>query len=416
MRRIRVFTPAPLEPRFSMRMPTIYLHPELSITELADLLRMDHGNFSRLLKEMGQSGYLEILRQEKDARYKRIQFTPHGLKVVKQAVDLTERFSVVGLYPLELEERNLLASYFEKISAALGAPQISPIFEEEQYVSALRRLAGVTGMLGLNYLETGMDVYQYQIRYQLMKTEQPDRFAHIADIFPMPRSSLSRFLKKQCEKNVLKRTVDQTDRRVVMFSLGKKEAREFEKVHQSATHVLSKSLEKLKKKDLREAIALIEKSRGYAPSLGTTEKDCFIASEEKDFQDCRAFLIERLVRADLHRSLGPDLLPEQDFLFYSRDESGELIGIASLAEKNKTTAELVQFEESSGSAAEAREFAWQLFTSYAENTGRTEIIIPSGIYSKNPTLFRGLGARSSSGSARQISWVVRDKELVSQRG
>lgn len=80
-----------------------------TLSDLVDLLDIDKSNVTRLCQRMEQAGYIELKRDDRDRRSKRIHLTDDGVDFARQvnqeSLDLFSR--IVDQFPDEQQERLL---------------------------------------------------------------------------------------------------------------------------------------------------------------------------------------------------------------------------------------------------------------------------------------------------------------------
>ena len=352
MRRLRNLATTQVDPQISLVLPTLACQPLFNFRELAAYLHMDQGNFSRLAKKMAESNYIEIETSLDDRRQKSIVFTKNGKLALSAAIASWQHNAEVGLASLNLQERNQLGDYFARISDGLGASRVLQLPGEELFVREQKRISQATGMLGNNYLQSSLDIYSYQLLYNVyfrscaplsrpsMDTSQLTgiKFGELASFFPTNPSSVSRLVEQYVKKGYLKRTNSKTDRRSVYLTMTNSGNSFFQNKHHNATDLLIHAMRELSANEIAVLINLLQRGnsvdisleqkpneRALIPTALVTIKRC---GSPDDFFRARAFYVEQLVKTNLHYNLPELLIPESDICYLAFHQT-EVIAVAT---------------------------------------------------------------------------------------
>ena len=94
----------------------------LTTTQLVDVMNMNQPGVTKIVKQLLDQGYLEIVRVRKDKRLKELKITDAGLEKCASAQSLLDPvFSSVFLH-WDASELKELSLYLERISHALNDP------------------------------------------------------------------------------------------------------------------------------------------------------------------------------------------------------------------------------------------------------------------------------------------------------
>jgi DNA-binding MarR family transcriptional regulator len=305
MRLLRIKNPGSLSPRVSLALTILAKQPEMTPNELADFLRIDQGNLSRLLSSLENEGFLKLVRSSSDGRSKRIVFTPKGNLALSEASKLNHYLAKIGMTPLADFERERVGRGFAKISSGLRAKEVKQLEGEELFVSEQMRLLRTLGMIGSSYLGSEWDVGTYQI-FNVLSEEGELPFAKLKQVLPIEQSIISREVTRQCGLNLLRKVPDPHSAKGVMISLTANGRKRFNKNHEQATNKIALAISDIPESDLEDLVSLL-KIAGTGDRPNYNFRKCVSA---KDYFRARAILVERLVQKREHLSLASEVLPE----------------------------------------------------------------------------------------------------------
>ena len=104
-------------------------HTGVTMADLSRSVHCDKSNTSRILKELAQSGYAEIVEDETDRRVKRIFLTDKGQQYLKIIKDIMEEWNQILFCGISKKERQQVDAIVDKI--ILNAKEATNNYRDE---------------------------------------------------------------------------------------------------------------------------------------------------------------------------------------------------------------------------------------------------------------------------------------------
>ena len=94
-------------------MMALWEHRQMNVKELGEILFLDSGTLTPVLKKLEQKGYVSRTRGKEDERVLQVSVTDEGLKVREKAVDIPAKMSTC--IQLEPDEAQLMYKLLHKM-------------------------------------------------------------------------------------------------------------------------------------------------------------------------------------------------------------------------------------------------------------------------------------------------------------
>lgn len=334
-------------------MPFLGSRKNISPKELSEYLFIDRSNLSKLIKSLEDKKIITFTTSETDSRCKLINLTASGRKIFEKALSLNQEIAEQGLLPLTKTERTQVGKLYASISSGFGAPEFSLGANIEYFLPQQYRLGQITGMIGTNYMGTGMDVRQYQIFFQLYNFNHPVKFNELSSRVPLDASSVSRTVDRFVAQGLIAKKNSEKDGRQVYVSLTKKGLEFFEKHQNKIAEKFQGALSKYKERDLKSYLKPLIKSNEHELKVKKNEQlKINKVNTQEEIYRARAFFVESLVRRKAHLKLDSEILPNKSHSFYLEknkkivalavlDSAGEILNLEfapNFKDENKKTA------------------------------------------------------------------------------
>lgn len=267
MRWLRINTPHDIDPWASNLLPILSTQKVLSPSAISEYLQMHPSGVSRMLRHLGDLGYISIRAGDSDARRRKVELTPAGRRALLKSIQLDTYLSVTGTDPLGDHQRDRVAVLFGEVSDAFGAAPEESLPHELAFTTEQKRIARVLGMIGSNYLGTRYDINQYQILFYLYRAPRPVRFKELALILPLETSKLSRQLDRYISEEIIRKGTVRGDRRGTSFTLTRRGRTLFKSEDDRAQLKLATVLSRWNQSAMTELIDLLSQATSRPPVI-----------------------------------------------------------------------------------------------------------------------------------------------------
>lgn len=218
VRKLRLLTPSRYPAIISNLLPVIAPHLPCCVGNLASMLAMHPSNVSRVISALVDLGCLSVHEVPTDARRRSVSFTEKGVGYLNELIEFDKRQEERILACLSSAERRKLCHFFASLNDIYAVLPEIPLPGESAFIAEQKTLARALGMLGNNYLNSGVDLEVVHILYVLHSAKGLVASGDLFAVLPLDRSSISRQLAYLEEQNFVERKINIADRR--MFSVG----------------------------------------------------------------------------------------------------------------------------------------------------------------------------------------------------
>lgn len=336
VRWIRLAVPFELSALESILLSHLAYDPNRQAGELVTLLGVSRSKVSRLLSDLEESGAINCLPAAEDKRRREISFTDAGKRLIQEADRLNSRIAQLACAFLSPKEHLQLVALFSKMNDGFGAPKETVRAGEDPFAPQQRRMVIGSGMLSRRYLNSHYSLAEHQLFFELQRRERPLHFGELCEALPVSPSKLSRLLTEMEKKGLVQKRTLPEDKRTKEFSYTSEGLRFYRELEEAAGREYADALEACAADELQELIRLLELiHQAPVPSLESTGFRIRACRDGNERKQARAFLVESLVRAGLHRSLDSTLLPSEHncILAVSNDE---ILGLTEIVEQSDT--------------------------------------------------------------------------------
>ena len=230
-----------------------------SVKQLAELLALDRSWVSRLVSQLEARKFVTSQEGPEDKRSKIVLISSKGREALIALNGF--RFQVMQRATLDLQpaQQSEFAVLLRKVADSLKAhrfivtPQSHPIDAE------LARLSWVIGVMGENFLESGMGVAQFHIYETIANAQNSMMLASdVNDLLPFDMSTITRSIVNFEKQGLFIRKTAEHDRRSAYVSLSKKGEESWKTYQKNAVEIFKPSADALSAKELEKLLGLFE--------------------------------------------------------------------------------------------------------------------------------------------------------------
>jgi len=330
---IVVDTPHELTINESHVLMEIGFDPGITAKQISLLLNLEKSNISRTLKHLEKLKLIKRDTAHHDAREKHLQLTARGAVVAKVdsvARNLMASECVKTLSQSEVQE---LAPLLHRMGDNLDALKVHTKPEDDPIKIAIRRLTRSMGFLGNNVLNANMPIEELQVIYLLYKFDNTLSMTKLKSLLPYENSALSRLISKLGAAGILKKEFAPQDKRFVNVRLLKKGEQTISKALFFVEEMLTRGVHNFSQKDFSRLLELLEffllVPQIKHSNIRGQKFDIKSIEHESDRQRARSFLVEGMVRENIHDQIPPSLLAPSH-ICYELVKSKKLIGICDI--------------------------------------------------------------------------------------
>ncbi|MBX7137184.1 MAG: MarR family transcriptional regulator [Oligoflexia bacterium] len=197
--------------------------PNKNVKEISELLHLERSWVSRLVQGLEKRGLLRARPSSEDKRNKLLTITAKGESAIVALSAFRLRVMDQALADLSSKERQELAKLTEVLADGFKAPRLFSELGGDPVDAELARLSWEIGVLGDDYMHSGMNVTQYQILWMLGCYQE--RFVSASELhqyLPFDMSTVSRTLVAFEEEGLVEREKLGRDRRANSVTLERK--------------------------------------------------------------------------------------------------------------------------------------------------------------------------------------------------
>ncbi len=345
MRKVRFDYDFPLDNDSMLLLMLLATEKEITATEVAKILVLQKTKVSRELFKLEQAGYIESISSKEDRRTKLLKYTKAGRDLVNELKRINNDISIRGIYPIKAKKREVFVKFFTQLSDALGFEKAEPNPGELPLWNQQRRIASHSGMVGNEYMSSGLQLLEYQIFIELIKVDADLRFSHFVEKLPFEASKMSRSISAFEKKGYMAKKANKTDKRGINVRITKKGQDFFSEINDKVAKRYLEALISIDKKIAKEFIASMKTLDDVnLPPPTPREITLSVCSTEDDFKLARKILVELLVKASRHNVLTSKLIPENFFCVNYRVAS-TTIGVLTISrDKGSDISSVINFE------------------------------------------------------------------------
>lgn len=320
----------------------VHSEPDKSIGEIAQQLGLERSWVSRMISSLEKHALLKSSGSAGDRRVRNVRITKRGSSELSQLMAARAEIIKETYKELSEEEMEELTRLLRKLSNGLHAPQYSAEIETHPVDAELARLSWMVGVIGDNFMFSGMSVSKYQLLHALAKKRaQPVTPSEIAKLLPINLSSVSRLLVALESDGLLDRKPSSEDKRVSLLRISDKGVRHWEALRKVAVERITDALKGVPIAEVRRLGNLIFK--GTSHYVGKLSHHPVKASQIRPLELAEA---RRMVASQENTILNDDILSK----VLERESKGKLFGFFH----KHSLCSLIRIE-SSGSGDEFRE-------------------------------------------------------------
>lgn len=314
--------------------PMEWLRPK----DLAEFMFIPMSNVARLLRRCEELDLVKLVPDAEDGRSRLIQLTANGRRAFEREVIRDNEIARNALGALHDLHIATIGRFFDIFGSGLGAPQDPRRVGESEFVHHQMRLARALGMLGADYLGTGIEIAEYQALCALARSDKPMRIKELNQFIALEQSSVSRMLSSLVKKKWLIRAKAPGDARGANISLSDQGKRIFRTLEAKALGIVKDTLATVPMgitSDFLKAVRELERTLREAERGKTRTKLTIAAPKtQNEWYRLRAFFIEVLTERNQHHRLPPELLPERTPTRYAVDEADRIHGLTFRGSKD----------------------------------------------------------------------------------
>jgi DNA-binding MarR family transcriptional regulator len=347
IRSLREKNPFVLSAQENIILMLIASQPDLQAKNLSKHFKLHPSSVSRLLSYLKKENYIITSKSSADERANVFSFTAHGKALLEKLAVHSRHTSNQLLVHLTSNERVELGKYFSSLADGFEAPADSSTSDEDPTESPRRRLTLAMGLVGKNYLDSGYDVAEYQMLWELFRSPQPRRTMELVRAVPGERTKLIRFLSSLVESgDALKSSSDSggggSDSLIQMSSSGR---RRFGEIHKNACEIMQKAANKLTVSQQKRFRGLIARALQQGEGLDSIRPRVAICRSRLSRQRARAFIVKEAVLRGGEQNLPDSIASSRSYVALLLQGSVPIAVIEIASKKSTKVLEFLYVKE-----------------------------------------------------------------------
>lgn len=207
-----------------------------NVKGIAQILRLERSWISRIVSSLQKKECVESFEMESDGRLKGLRITSVGKSLLVQLNEQRRLFFDNILSALKPQEVNELAELLRELASGYGSPPYPAALNPHPVDFELARLSWSIGVVGNDYVGTGLNVTQYHVMSVLAEEFDGVRVSvsDVHNLLPVDLSTLSRTLDAFESDGIVTKQQSKQDKRSFEVSLSSKGRKRYEEMLSSA--------------------------------------------------------------------------------------------------------------------------------------------------------------------------------------
>lgn len=300
-------------------------NPEQSAQDLAKIVGLEKSTIVRSIDSLIENGLLLAKINPSDKRRRKLFLTQKGTQALKQLDENANRNVSIFSKSLDLEQIAQLSNYLKIFSDNLGAAMGELRAGESPLRLEVRRLTRALGLIGANFMSSGLSSTQWQILCEIKFASTTLGPSELSSNLRISRAAMSSALKRLRALGLISTSSHGTDKRALTVKLSDKGIKTLQKIENTAQERFSKALKSLSMPKLQTFSRLLALYCSENQLSGPLQAEITIKRimGEEARQVARAFLILELVRKNAF-TFAPEILIGKDSICYGLYEANTL--------------------------------------------------------------------------------------------
>lgn len=240
--------------------------PGQTVKDISQSLKLEQSWASRVVAGLEKRKLLRAVTPETDRRSKMLHLTKKGEGALEELTTSRREITNHALKDLTAKERDELRQHLESLADGLGAPNYLTRQGSHPVDVQMARLSWAIGVIGNDYMESGMNVTQYQLLALL--AEHSKRATSSAGLYrhlPFDMSTISRTMALFEERGLLERRSSSHDGRSLDLVLTSRGLSTWKENLRTAARVFGAALSDLSETKLQHFAELLQKASAQMP-------------------------------------------------------------------------------------------------------------------------------------------------------
>ena len=306
--------------------------PGCNVKELAELLHLERSWVSRIVSSLQQAKYLKAFVPESDKRSKKLRLSGSAKEALERLNAFRSGIMENLLSALNQSEKEELYALYKSLADGLLAPSHLAIRGAHPFDNEMARASWAVGVLGNDFMHSGLNVTQYQILYALSTSGKGLIFAvDLFEILPFDMSTISRVLAGFSGDGIVEKRKLLRDKRAMALRLSDKGQALWQKCLRIADATIGQALREMPETKSKKLLELLRRASGEAlrrPSSQLQSRIQVMEAESGDLGEAAQSFLERRIPPDKSGwKSSRSVRPERRVLLVN----GEIKGVADVA-------------------------------------------------------------------------------------
>ena len=243
--------------------------PERNVKELAGVLKLERSWVSRIITELEKRKIVKAIESPADKRSKQICLTASGSKISRELNEFRRSVMEEVASVLNPAEQIRLGALLRLMADGLAVPQYASRAETHPIEAEIVRISWGIGVVGENFLQSKMNVTQYQMLFAIVDKAKRREAVFGSDLFsfmPFDMSTISRTLVRFVKEGLLERSRAEHDKRNFPVRPTAKGWAKFRELERAAKSLLQHALAAWSSQDLEDLAALLGRITAQLPT------------------------------------------------------------------------------------------------------------------------------------------------------
>ena len=308
-----------------------------TVKDLADILALERSWVSRLVSELEKRKLLQCKESDLDKRAKHVNITAKGKEALVSLNSFRYQVMQHAVDDLSKESQKELAELIRKVADGLKAHKFIVTPHSHKIDAELARLSWAIGVMGENFLKSGMGVAQFHIYEVIANSNNNTMLASdVNDLLPFDMSTITRSIVNFEKTGHITRQVSKEDRRSFFVSLSRKGQEKWKQMKDAAADLFNQINQSMSASEVKNVIDLLFEVSKNMPIARTNSlvknieikriNNSDMLKEAKNFSQ-QSFFTAASLEEDTNKTSN-----KSSYLLYS---GHSICGIASIEHKGK---------------------------------------------------------------------------------
>lgn len=242
--------------------------PDITIGRLAEILGLERSWVSRVISALEKRSLVRAYTPPEDKRSKKVSLSKKGRDALDDLIAVRRTISDKALSDLTAAQQEGLSAALRQLADGLGAPDYPGRPGSNAVDMELARISWSIGVIGENFMKSGLNVTQYQILFELANNDGRLSVSELYERLPFDLSTISRTITGFEKSGYVQKFTSDHDRRSSLSALSPRGRKKWEEISSSAANTIRAAARDISDKTQKNLASLLELATHHIPGRG----------------------------------------------------------------------------------------------------------------------------------------------------